>query len=139
MKVLRLTKLKQIEWGQDGAVTKSGVLPLTTLFVRKFRFSLCTSHKELIWCTNDQHAHINTFRKSWSFTLCEKCQIRSFFWSVSSHIKTEYGEILRFSPSSVWMWENTDQRKIRIWTLFTRFYLRVLFFLLVSLRTAYFY
>ena len=25
----------------------------------------------------------------------ESCQIRSFFWSVFSHIRTEYGEILR--------------------------------------------
>ena len=28
-------------------------------------------------------------------------QIRSFFWSVVSHIRTDYGEILRISPYSV--------------------------------------
>ena len=33
----------------------------------KFCFSLRTSHKELIWCTNDPNAHIPTFRKRWSF------------------------------------------------------------------------
>ena len=36
-------------------------------------------------------------------------QMRSFFWSVFSHIRTEYGEILRIFPYSVRMRENTDQ------------------------------
>ena len=52
---------------------------------------------------------------------CVKCvQIRSLFWSVFSRIRTEYGEIFRISPYSVRMWENTDQEKLRIWTLFTQ-------------------
>ena len=37
-------------------------------------------------------------------------QIRSYFWSVFSRIRTEYGEILRISPYSVRMLENTDQK-----------------------------
>ena len=42
---------------------------------------------------------------------------RSFFWSVFSCIWTKYGEMR--------MRENTDQKKLRIWTLFTQclFYL----------------
>ena len=40
-------------------------------------------------------------------------QIRSFFWSVFSRIRTEYGEIRS-------MRENTDQKKPCIWTLFTQ-------------------
>ena len=52
---------------------------------------------------------------------CVKCvQIRSFLWSVFSRIRTEYEEILRISPYSVPMWENTDQEKLRIWTHFTQ-------------------
>ena len=47
-------------------------------------------------------------------------QIRSFFWSVFSRIRTEYGEIRNISPYSVRMWENTDQKKLCIWTLFTQ-------------------
>ena len=47
-------------------------------------------------------------------------QIRSFFWSVFSRIRTEYGEILRISTYSVRMREKTDQKKFRIWTLFTQ-------------------
>ena len=46
-------------------------------------------------------------------------QIQSFFWSVFSRIRTEYGEILSISLYSVRMRENTDQKRLRIWTLFT--------------------
>ena len=50
--------------------------------------------------------------------LCVKSvQIRSFFRSVFSGIRTEYGEILSIT---VQMRENTDQKKLRIWTLFTQ-------------------
>ena len=49
--------LRQIEWWvQNEAITKNGVLPVTTLFFGFFCFSLKTSYKELIWCTN----HPNT-------------------------------------------------------------------------------
>ena len=47
-------------------------------------------------------------------------QILSFFWSVSSRIRIEYGEIFRISPYSARMRENTDQKKLHIWTLFTQ-------------------
>ena len=47
-------------------------------------------------------------------------QIRSIFWSVFSCIRTEYGYLLRKSPYSVRIQGNTDQKKLRIWTLFTK-------------------
>ena len=49
-------------------------------------------------------------------------QIRSFFWSVFSRFRTEYGEMRSpsISPYSVRMRENADQKKLRIWTLFTQ-------------------
>ena len=50
----------------------------------------------------------------------ESVQILSFFWSLFSRIRTEYGKMLRISQYSVRMQENTDQKKLRIWTLFTR-------------------
>ena len=41
--------LRQIEWEvQTGPIIKNGVLPVTTLFFRKFCFSLRTSYNELI-------------------------------------------------------------------------------------------
>ena len=60
--------LRQIEWWeQSGPITKNGVLPVTTLTFWKCYFSLKTSYKELISCTNDQYAHICTFCKRFSF------------------------------------------------------------------------
>ena len=32
------------------------------------------------------------------------------FWSVFSHIRTEYGDLLRKSQYSVWIQENVDQK-----------------------------
>ena len=54
------------------------------------------------------------------FHYMKSVQIRIFFWSVFFHIRTEYGEMRSISPYSVRMRENTDQKKIRIWTLFTQ-------------------
>ena len=44
-------------------------------------------------------------------------QIRSFFWSVFSPIWTEYRKVRSKSPYLVRMRENTNQKKLRIWTL----------------------
>ena len=45
-------------------------------------------------------------------------QILSFFWFVFSCMQTEYGNLRSKSPYSVQIQENTDQKKLRIWTLF---------------------
>ena len=47
-------------------------------------------------------------------------QIRSIFWFVFSSIRTEYGDLRSKSLYSVRIQENTDQKKLRIWTLFTQ-------------------
>ena len=60
-------------------------------------------------------------------SLPEKCQIRSFFWSVFSRIRSEYGEIRRISPYSVRMRENTDQKKTPYLNTFHVVYLFVSF------------
>ena len=39
----------------------------------------------------------------------EKCPYSEFSWSLFSGIRTEHGKILRISPNSVRMRENTDQ------------------------------
>ena len=54
-----------------------------------------------------------TFKKIeiWKDMHCVKSvRIRSFFWFVFSHIRTEYGEILRIFLYSVQMRENTNQK-----------------------------
>ena len=46
--------LRQIKWRlQNGRIEKKGVLPVTTLFFKKFCFSITTSYKELTCCVND--------------------------------------------------------------------------------------
>ena len=51
--------LRQIEWWvNNGAITKNGVLPVTTSFFWRFCFSLRTSYKELIWCTNNPNVQL---------------------------------------------------------------------------------
>ena len=59
---------------------------------------------------------------SYLFGACcvKSFQIRSFFWFICSHIRTEYKDLPRKVSYSVWIWENTDQKKLRIWTLFTQ-------------------
>ena len=53
-------------------------------------------------------------------SICVKSvQIRSFFWSVFSCIRTEYGDLRIKSPYSVQMQENADQKKA-VFELFSR-------------------
>ena len=47
-------------------------------------------------------------------------QMRSFFWSVLPCIQAEYEDLLRKSPYSFQIRESTDQKKLRIWALFTQ-------------------
>ena len=49
-------------------------------------------------------------------------QIRSFFYSVFSRIRTECGDLLCKSPHSVQIRENKDQEKLRIWTIYAQCY-----------------
>ena len=54
---------------QNGPITKSGVLPATTLFFWKICSSFRTSYKELTSCNNDPNVHIRIFRQRWSLIL----------------------------------------------------------------------
>ena len=49
-------------------------------------------------------------------------QIQSFFWTAFSCVQTEYGDLQSKYPYSVRKQENTDQKKLRIWTLFTQYF-----------------
>ena len=60
-------------------------------------------------------------------SLREKCLYSELFWSVFSRIRTEHEEILRMSPYSVRMQENTDQNNFEyrhflrsVWLIFFR-------------------
>ena len=54
---------------------------------------------------------LNLLRQVMGKNHCMKSvQRRSYFWSVFSCIRTEYGDLLRKSPYSVRIQENTDQK-----------------------------
>ena len=53
--------------------------------------------------------------------LHEKCpNTEVFSWSVFSWIQTEYGDLRSKPTYSVRIQENTDQKNLRIWILFTQ-------------------
>ena len=82
--------------------------------------SLLAFQKQQYKQKNNMQNLLKVNNKAILYTCVKSVQIRSFFLSVFSRIRTEYGEILRISPYSVRMRENTDQKKLRIWTLFTQ-------------------
>ena len=52
-------------------------------------------------------------------TLCKKCLNTEFFLVCIFCIWTEYEELRSSSPYPFRIRENTDQKKLHIWTLFT--------------------
>ena len=79
--------LRQIKWWvQNGSITMNEVLSVTTLIFWKFCFSLRTSYKELIWCTNDPNAYICTF-----------CKHLNFIWRSKSLLQFVIMFVLPFS------------------------------------------
>ena len=58
----------------------------------------------------------------WIIILSEKCPYSESFWSVFSHIWTEYGQVLRISPYSIQMRENTGQNNSAYRYFFTQCY-----------------
>ena len=61
-----------------------------------------------------ENSQFAVFSNAVGFSPCiplrQKCLYSKFFWSAFSRIRTDYGEILRISPHSFRMWENTDQK-----------------------------
>ena len=61
---------------------------------------------------------VKVFVQSGNSHCLKSVQIRRFFWSLFSRIRTKYVEIRSISPHSVRMRESKDQKQLRIWTLF---------------------
>ena len=58
-------------------------------------------------CTNSANIWLECY---FSNRLRETFPCWEFFWSVFSRIRTEYGDLRRKSPYSVWMQKNMDQK-----------------------------
>ena len=61
--------------------------------------------------------HVIIIDSEWLKHCVKGVQIWSFFWSVFSH---KWTDLLRKSPFSGRIRENTDRKKLRVWTLFTQ-------------------
>ena len=85
------------------------ITPIQNLYNCKTISKYLITHKYIQYCP---HSDVT----AWSV------QIWSFFWSVFSRIRTDNGEIRNISPYSVRMTENTDQKKLHIWALFSQMY-----------------
>ena len=85
-----------------------------------FSCELCRIFKNnLFYRTHPVAAHL--IKEDTKNHHCVKnVQIRSFFWTVFSRIRIEYEEIRSISLFSVRIWENTDQKQLRICTLSTQ-------------------
>ena len=75
-----------------------------------------------IWAvvSNLENMWSNSYRLIKISHCVKSVQTWCFFWAVIFSIRTEYGEIRRISPYSVRMREYTDEKKLRICTLFTQ-------------------
>ena len=74
----------------------------------------------------------------YSYDHCVKSvQIRSYFLSVCSFIWTKYEDLLRKSPHSFRMQENTDQKKFSIWTIFTQWFSFLPLFLMLMMHSKF--
>ena len=78
----------------------------------QFPFSFNVLTHKISFCPKSKCKSCPHYRKTriLSISLREKCSYSEFFWSFISRIRTEYGEIVRISPYSVRMRENTDQK-----------------------------
>ena len=65
-------------------------------------------------------AGIKSYNITYKRKLREKCPLMKFFLVLFSCIQTEHRNLWSKSPYSVQMQENTDQKKLRIWTLFAQ-------------------
>ena len=72
------------------------------------------------------------FNESTSSTLPEKSRNTEFFLVRIFPIWTKYGDLRSKSPYSVQILENTDQKKLCIWTLFAQCYIWIWWWHLTS-------
>ena len=80
-------------------------------YIKKIKFRECQHFRNAVF------QYFSIANNSYSV---KSIHIWRFFWSVFSRIWIEYGDLLHKPPYSVRMRENTDQKKLRIWTLFTQ-------------------
>ena len=87
-------------------------------------FYRCTGSYTNCWVIVDLNEGTFCYRKH----SVKSVQIRSLLWSIFPRIWTEYGEIRSIFSYSVQKRENTDQKKLHIWALFTQWRSQIIIF-----------
>ena len=77
---------------------------VTEWFIREIKLNI-----SLGFITQSYFVIPKNIRLNPTYLLRENFPYSHLFWSVFCCIRTEYGEIFRISPYSVWMRKNTDQ------------------------------
>ena len=85
-----------------------------------YKKSSCPLKTYLVNVTKSTDSWIETFIFCAINHYVKSVHIRSFLWSVFSHIQTKYGHLLGKSQYSVQIRENPDQENSRILILFTQ-------------------
>ena len=100
--------------------------PLSLVLFESNKFLLVpwgklVSH-DLVWSKENSLLFLEIYKLLLATHCVKSVHILSLFWSVFSRIRTEYGHLRNKSPYSVRKRENTDEKKLRIWTFFTQWH-----------------
>ena len=108
MFVFRRIRRALFSWNTRSEIGPSALLLTTSAYMR-LTLSVNSRYSKKKWNQNGDSRDVDL-----QYHCVKSVQIRSFFWSVFSRIRTEYGNI-RSIPHSDWIRrENTDQKKLGI-------------------------
>ena len=96
-------RIKQLRFSWPNRFSKKILLPLQSILVSYLRFA---------------YVQPKTIFEV-MFSLCKKCPNTEFFLVRIFPYFGRIWDLLRKYPYSARIWENTDQKKLHIWTLFT--------------------
>ena len=102
------------------------------LFIICYKFVIILLLYVILFDTFNTKITCFVFRFCVIGTLWKVSKYGVFSWSVFSCIWTEYGDLRSKSSYSVQIRENTDQKKLRVWTLFTQWHHHSRFLLLLN-------
>ena len=96
-------RIKQLRFSWPNRFSKKILLPLQSILVSYLRF-VYVQPKTIFEVI---------------FSLCKKCPNTEFFLVRIFPYSDRIWDLLRKYPCSARIWENTDQKKLHIWILFT--------------------
>ena len=97
--------------------------PISCEFFSKVHFNKLEAKYWTYWTDFNKYFTPGSYLMDPNHTLCEMCSNTEFFlvriFPHSDWIRRD-SKIRSVSPYSVWMQENTDQKKLRLWIVFTQ-------------------